>query len=514
MIGFRTQWTIFFFLLVALGIYRLVLNIKTTTLMLSSIKDIVDPEIVNGPIHQNVVSMTEITNAATSPEPVRTVNHQEDMTSNQSKLPADGDKDKELSTGQAPVQNTLNSTECRLDRQRQLHPLINQWLDEKVPMLMNVFVLDNVYYALFEFGHLGKEEERTKWKEVTWYCNEKTHPAEFLRGGVTLRCNVSTPLTTIWPSLVSPVTNSSHMYQVHPYFSHDCNDILAQELQQPSAPTATANIAACTSIRGDWPRQITHQWIEYHRLIGIQHFIVYLDESWHNISLLPQRPYVTYIPYDFSMDNHPGHRPPKGSFKWYNFFQISQQNDCLFLTKRLSQIHWVAMTDVDEFIYIADPNGTMTAQHQPQNKTDSPLNALLTKLSKEHEDDIGGIELNSFSFGSNTKTSNHSRYNQSHYDLILDYVWRSPQDPAEAKLFRQKLIIKPPNVQHVMVHWIKHSRPTIYLSASIARLNHYRIPWRGPYRGGPPKTWVMDTQLQTKYRDGLLMALNQSHVGR
>jgi hypothetical protein len=49
------------------------------------------------------------------------------------------------------------SNACRLEMQEQLKPLINNWFDEKVPLLMmNVFQIGNKHHLLFS---------------TTWYCH-------------------------------------------------------------------------------------------------------------------------------------------------------------------------------------------------------------------------------------------------------------------------------------------------------------------------------------------------------
>jgi hypothetical protein len=63
------------------------------------------------------------------------------------------------------------SNACRLEMQEQLKPLINNWFDEKVPLLMmNVFQIGNKHHLLFSTFHLP-DQSKQDWHQATWYCH-------------------------------------------------------------------------------------------------------------------------------------------------------------------------------------------------------------------------------------------------------------------------------------------------------------------------------------------------------
>ena len=56
-------------------------------------------------------------------------------------------------------------------------------------------------------------------------------------------------------------------------------------------------IGICIQFRGEFDRQLIPQWIEYHKMIGIDHFWIFPNESW-NMTGLYNTSYITYVPWD------------------------------------------------------------------------------------------------------------------------------------------------------------------------------------------------------------------------
>ena len=75
-----------------------------------------------------------------------------------------------------------------------------------------------------------------------------------------------------------------------------CSD--HNELQ--GIPEASVERMVCTMFRGDLFE--LSQWIEYHRIIGFHHFLIYLHDAHdvENSSSLPDSSDITYIPWSFA----------------------------------------------------------------------------------------------------------------------------------------------------------------------------------------------------------------------
>lgn len=91
-------------------------------------------------------------------------------------------------------------------------------------------------------------------------------------------------------------------------------------------------------------------WIEYHRIIvGIQHFIIYVNEPWETFTKNPchfyHPPYVTYVPFPENLHNVD-----------INFQQAAQIDAIQDL--KGSSVEWVAMMDVDEYSQLTPRNDT------------------------------------------------------------------------------------------------------------------------------------------------------------
>ena len=69
-------------------------------------------------------------------------------------------------------------------------------------------------------------------------------------------------------------------------------------------------IGACLRFRGVRDREHVPEWIEYHRVLGVEHFWIYTNEEW-NMTGLYEASYITYLPFDFtwSSNNHAHYFP-------------------------------------------------------------------------------------------------------------------------------------------------------------------------------------------------------------
>ena len=127
-----------------------------------------------------------------------------------------------------------------------------------------------------------------------------------------------------------------------------------EELEYAESPLSEdANIGACVMLEShdmNITRSALAEWLTYHRLIGVEHFWVYVTELWtseHRPTNILMLPYVTYIPYNFVWRDHWAHSSFRAPF--HNFWQVAMQHQCIFRAKR-HKLKWVTTTDIDEYI--------------------------------------------------------------------------------------------------------------------------------------------------------------------
>ena len=156
---------------------------------------------------------------------------------------------------------------------------------------------------------------------------------------------------------------------------------------------APPQIVSTTMLWNPKSYPILAQWIAFHRLVGIEHFFVYLKEPWNetNAALLPSAPYITYRNWD--VDAIYGSGLAK-SYKAKDFFQTVEQTEAIYRARRWGghdSIKWVTLTDTDEYLqpYASDrcEAGDMLCTLQPYEQL-------------VRDQNISGIEVKSWEIGS------------------------------------------------------------------------------------------------------------------
>ena len=331
-----------------------------------------------------------------------------------------------------------------------------------------------------------------------WYCvdkNESRLPAEVLQPFpkygqmLTLTCPTSMELHQIqadlhphWRKFSYPPVIS---YHVQPHV--DCARQRMATLRTSRKTTHTApNIVACTLIKGGVSRKILHEWIEYHRMIGIEYFMVYLHEPYQ--SSLPNLTYVEYIPFDVE-----GEYIQAAKF----LFQMAQQNDCLTRSRALGS-KWVVTHDVDEYIHVVAPPPNSTADM----KNNTTLLSILEEAAAENPG-MGAFHLSEAHFGrqtleerafvNSTAGLEGDNYTSSPPALVMDYVFHGPLLEGGGKV-----IMRPENVIYTTVHEVVSGGPNERMDPSVVRLNHYYRPHLHL-----KERRYLDTSLRDAYRDRL-----------
>jgi hypothetical protein len=258
--------------------------------------------------------------------------------------------------------------------------------------------------------------------------------------------------------------------------------------------TTTSNppllsIGACTQIAGEENHYFLPQWIEYHKLMGVTHFWIYINEPWNGTSISEyiqqhlQTPsimeYVTFVPYDYRWQDHRAHIQRR--LVEYAFFQEAQNNECLFRGRQYG-VDWMVMTDVDEFIHVQHPpdlvNRTSIRRPPPLQDFLQQEKYLLSSFSN-----VAGIVLNSIPYGRNALLNHPSStiLNASHHEVfVFDYIWRLRHPPESRPFTRYKNIVRPHQVGHLNVHYVAHLAPGFIMENALAneiRIDHFKNAW-------------------------------------
>lgn len=207
-------------------------------------------------------------------------------------------------------------------------------------------------------------------------------------------------------------------------------------------------LAACAMFKNEAPWM--KEWIEYHRLLGVDHFYLYNNDSTDDYNDL-LAPYVKEGLVELiewcSCDAHkildntgPAHEP----------YQTAAYNDCL-KKRALGKAKWVAVVDIDEFIV---PVLGLKSFHN-----------LLDKMAKNN---VGSLKMHWKLFG----TSNI--WTLSLDELLIEKLThRAPNELEQNK--HVKSIHRPEAVQFCYIHHAKLNKgfKKKRLDPETFRIHHY-----------------------------------------
>ena len=191
------------------------------------------------------------------------------------------------------------------------------------------------------------------------------------------------------------------------------------------------------------------EWIEYHRMLGVQHFYLYNNNSHDNYKEV-LNPYIKKRIVDL-ID-----WPSPESLDWTPY-QVAAYNDCINKVKGATQ--WLAVIDIDEFIV-------------PVKKDNLP------SLLKDYEG-AGGLQIFWQFFGTSGIKSIPDNMT-----LIEALTYKAPKDSGWN--YNCKTICQPLVVQEFLVHGARYHHPWFELfphgtrggvhqpiNIDIVRIHHY-----------------------------------------
>lgn len=190
------------------------------------------------------------------------------------------------------------------------------------------------------------------------------------------------------------------------------------------------------------------EWIEYYRIIGVEHFYIYDNRSLRKNKIRKLlNPYieqgiVTLVDWDYPF--------AKNKKKDQKFCQRGQMHHCLYKYGQLST--WMLFIDVDEYVYPVDPKQTS-------------LLPLLEKYEQSHE--VAALQFKMIWFGN----SGHKKIPEGL--VIENYTHRATEVVQQG---REKCCVKPDKVALLFIHDVKQ-----YFEGSVKitvppeqyRINHY-----------------------------------------
>lgn len=191
------------------------------------------------------------------------------------------------------------------------------------------------------------------------------------------------------------------------------------------------------------------EWIEYHKLLGVEHFYLYDNDSSDNYLDIIQ-PYiqsglVEVIPWKTGIA--PFHNP-RQIVQWVGY-QLSAFNDCI--QRATNEATWLALIDIDEFIF-------------PANGKES-----LSSLLKNAPLDIATYSFYWKNFGTSGIDSLSSNSLQ-----IEKFIMRLKDNHPNN--FHKKCIHRPVAIEYTLVHepeTIKHGYRIETIDSNLIRINHY-----------------------------------------
>jgi hypothetical protein len=391
--------------------------------------------------------------------------------------------------------NEKEAIECQLEMEKYLYPKIYQWVTEKVPIAVNVKVIKNQYHVIFNTGYIDPDI----WYNAKYHCNGSNDTATVLsstkpgKGNLIIQCPEAIQYNKEMLRTVSVFPRKGWnvtLYETELF-------VRCEQLDMKHFSPPDTSIGMCTSLSGKGKvRDIALQWVEYHKLIGVDHTWIYINSDWDD-GKQPERPYISWIPYNLNIKAYDFANRP-----WTQrseFFRVTSQVECVLRARRMG-VDWIIFTDIDEYVQIVD-NATISEECQPV------LKQLLDTYYKDERNDIGGLVMNSIPFGNNLEIEENP--NKS---LLIDHVYRNKINPKEARWTTWKQIVNPQNVHNYAKQMLGGGDvlKEIRLDANRVRINHYKEVNKGVgvFQTENSDDLVEDRALADNYHTRLVNAMD------
>jgi len=283
--------------------------------------------------------------------------------------------------------------------------------------------------------------------------------------------------------------------------SYDISAHVSCAVNHPYAvPQVPPKYAMTAFVFGDIYRKYLVPWVEYHRLIGFDHFFIFVNEDYDEERMsayYPDKDYITYIP------------NKKTSCSWC-FVQETSETHAIFLSRAFagSSIEWLAIADPDEYIQVMNHDHCPRYHILPRDNI--PEKEIALFLDPLEKSDIGGVRIKNWDFGIGPRDKDQDSP-QDHQGILLDYVWSSP---TPTHFGREKHIIRPFENYYYTTHHASVGGPRLSLDPYCeVRLAHIKIVNTKEYASIQPETYVRDTSIRDKYRNSVVERMGGSIDG-
>lgn len=346
--------------------------------------------------------------------------------------------------------------------EKHIKPHEQGWFDERMPQFASVVLSPPIFNNMTHYWHVIfnivdmknsvgaagiPKRKRHQWmRKELWLCDGA--PATPLGRG----CPNGETLVIRCPQMGHEAAPNVISIRNDTYY---IGDHIACYRNHTFAKPKPNGIAANALLFGDalkYPRRLV-EWVEYHRMIGVDHFFIYYmgNYSKEEELFMPNLPYMTYIPYDLMHSSK--FDDIRGAFR----FQVTQQMDAIFRARGLGY-SWILMHDMDEYIQFIDPSETL------RNLTNRFLYDEYGNYTK-----LGGVSIQSTTYGA-------AHGEPKFPELMIDHIWK------RRGLFvgeRQKAFVRPMNVNYFAVHGVTMGGKVVDVDPAVIRLDHYRHPELG-----------------------------------
>lgn len=372
--------------------------------------------------------------------------------------------------------------QCMLQAESEiLNPMnIERWDKNMVPIPFSVKIINGVYHIL---THLVQDRRS---KLLSYTCNglsgatvdKDIYFTEFM----VIQCPTALDPTVTDLLTYSGVNTTSNetIFTQNVGRLAECEKADIQQIQEINKTKHIKIGATCAVHFKVQSINPVMEWAAYHHAIGVDHMWIYMNRDWKDGQYLPQKDYITWVPWNF-------HMPVKSRERRYREFKFQMQsmNDALWRAKRMG-MDWITPIDLDEYIVIHDGDKDMSLQ-----KYFESLDISIR--------DYAAIRMNSIPFGlgrDQIRTVNATK------KLVIDYVHRIDIDIEQHRKDREKLFLNPRYAKAVDTHYLGSgpNKRIYWEKGNILRINHYKNPSNGVFKAGG-KNLTVDSKLMDGFHD-------------
>jgi len=396
--------------------------------------------------------------------------------------------------------------QCLVQANKSIKARHAELVDSQYPLFTSIVIApvnekekeDLRYFIFFNFEYISKNLFR----------NNKTRAEELMRGSIFF-CNndegqrIETgdpgdPYPVVM-ALQCPLNPNLKTVSFHKadskelIVSYDVSQHVSCVNHSPyPVPNTPVKYAATAFVFGDIGRKYLLPWIEYNRLIGFDHFFIFLREEYDDSlsQYFPHKDYITYIPYDLIPEDD-------------SFLQEMANTQAIYMARGFTHdIQWLAIMDPDEYIRIVDTqdcpryHAKWLAKHH-----EKEISIILDPLENS---DIGAVQIKNWDYGRGPQAEDSDEGKQ----ILLDYSWRA-KGPVKNR--RAKCIVRPFKNHYYGVHFATLAEgPRLTLDPYCeAYFAHIKI--RGlHFYNIHGEEFEYDPSLQKKYRE--LVAANMDGI--